>query len=377
MFSRKQKFIFCFILGVILFIPISTQAVWSQAADFFVDSTFDLYGRDRIETQLLKTTNQIYFYADKNWYQNFTQKNDLDNKIYNLASNFEYSIYPKLTNLLETEDLPGIDNDNRIVILIHPLKDNYGGYIRSGDNYSKQKYQFSNEGQIIYLNSNLLLKADLNFLNYELAHEFAHLITLKQKPDAPTWFYELISEFAGQISSNDATITQKRAQGLLYSSEINFSDWQNSEKDYGKIYLFTLYLKEQFGENLFAEALKYPSADGITSFNEALKKYHTNFDDALLNWLITVLYNTCSDNNLKYCYQNLALNNYSIIPYIYYLPMQQKSSLSVTDSLKALSGKWQKVNGGLGTIELKFSIPEQTPITKIPYITQDSQGKKI
>lgn len=66
-----------------------------------------------------------------------------------------------------------------------------------------------------------------------------------------------------------------------------------------------------------------------------------------------------------------------MIPYSYYLPLQAKSLLSVTDSLFSLTGKWQKLNGGLGTVKLKFSIPEQTPITKIPYLIEDSQGKKL
>jgi hypothetical protein len=62
--------------------------------------------------------------------------------------------------------------------------------------------------------------------------------------------------------------------------------------------------------------------------------------------------------------------------YSYYLPIRGKSSLSVTDSISAWTGKWQKITGGLGAIKLKFTIPEQTPISKIPYIVEDNQGKK-
>ncbi len=56
--------------------------------------------------------------------------------------------------------------------------------------------------------------------------------------------------------------------------------------------------------------------------------------------------------------------------------MQEKSTLSVTDSISAWTGKWQKITGGSGTIKLKFTIPEHTPISKIPYIVEDNQGKK-
>jgi len=177
---------------------------------------------------------------------------------------------------------------------------------------------------------------------------------------------------------------------LLYSTEINLKDWINSDKDYGKVYLFALYLKEQFGNGIFAEALKYPSKDGIISLNQALKKINPSlsfdevypvesslreFDRVYLNWLIANVVNDCSVG-IKYCYQNSNLKNFRVLAYSYYLPMQAKSLLSVTDSLYSLIGKWQKLNGGLGTVKLKFSIPEQTPITKIPYIIEDNQGKK-
>jgi len=273
MFSQSRKLAFCFVLGIILFIPTFTQAVWSNTADFYVESDYDLSGRDKIETQLIKITNKIYFYADKDWYNSFLQKSELDSKIYNLSSAFEYKIYPTLTNLLGFEDNPGVDNDSRIIVVLQPLKQSYGGYIQTGDQYFENQYSRSNQGQIIYLNANLIIQSSLDFLSYELAHEFTHLITLKQKPEAETWFYELMSEFAGQaIGVDTSQVTKKRAQSLLYSTEINLKDWENSNKDYGEVYLLGLYLKEQFGNQIFANTLKYPSKDGIISFNGALKQ---------------------------------------------------------------------------------------------------------
>jgi len=378
MFFKRQKLIFCFILGIILFIPVFTQAVWSNTADFYVESDYDLFGRNKIEAQLIKTTNKIYFYADKDWYNSFSQKNELDSKIYNLSSNFEYKIYPFLTNLLGFEDNPGVDNDSRIIVVLEPLKQSFGGYIQTGDQYFKNQYSRSNQGQIIYLNANLINGSTSDFLNYELAHEFTHLITLNQKSEADTWFYELMSEFAGQaIGVDTSQVTKKRAQSLLYSTEINLKDWENSDKDYGKVYLLGLYLKEQFGNQIFADTLKYPSRDGIISFNGAFNQLgiNDNFGDIYLNWLIANLVNNCQ-NSSQYCYQDSDLKDYSAIAYSYYLPMQVKSTLSVTDSISAWTGKWQKITGGSGAVKLKFTIPEDTPISKIPYIIENNQGKK-
>ena len=378
MFSQSRKFVFVIILGIIFFVPVFAQAIWSNAADFYVEPDYDLFGRNKIEAQLIKTTNKIYFYADKDWYNSFSQKNELDSKIYNLSSSFEYKIYPFLTNLLGFEDNPGVDNDSRIIVVLEPLKQSFGGYIQTGDQYFKNQYSRSNEGQIIYLNANLIIQSSLDFLNYELAHEFTHLITLKQKPETETWFYELMSEFAGQaIGVDTSQVTKKRAQSLLYSTEINLKDWKNSDKDYGKVYLLGLYLREQFGNQVFVNTLKYPSRDGIISFNGAFNQLgiNDNFGDIYLNWLIANLVNNCQ-NSSQYCYQDSDLKDYSAIAYSYYLPMQAKSTLSVTDSISAWTGKWQKITGGSGAVKLKFAIPEDTPISKIPYIIENNQGKK-
>ena len=379
MFSFKKKLVLFLIVGLMVSaIPSLSLAFWPQATTFFVESNYDLLNRTQIDVQLIKTTNQFYFYADKNWWDNLTTKNQVNSIIYNLASNFEYKTYPFLTNLLGSEDNPGVDNDSRIVVVLEPLKQSFGGYIQTGDQYFKTQYSRSNEGQIIYLNVNPIIQSSLDFLSYELAHEFTHLITLKQKPEAETWFYELMSEFAGQAIGVDiAQVTKKRAQNLLYSTETNLKDWKNLDKDYGKVYLLGLYLKEQFGSQLFADALKYPSNDGIISLNQALKRTNPslNFNDVYLNWLVTNLVNDCQ-NSSQYCYQNEALKDYSTIAYSYYLPMQAKSTLSVTDSIFSWTGKWQKITGGQGAVKLKFTIPQETPISKIPYIIEDNQGKK-
>jgi len=400
MFSFKEKKISAFAgmtIGLILGLLIIPNFSFASSLErsFNIQSDYDYFSRNKIQAQLIKTTNQIYFYADQKWFDELSSgnKREIDNIIYDLANEFEDKIYPTLTNLFGKEDNPGIDNDSRIIIALHKMKSTIGGYVQTEDSYSSQIYPSSNQGQIIYLNTENILTLSSDSLNYHLAHEFMHLITLKQKPESQTWFSELMSEFTGYSLNYDVDnlIIKKRAQNLLYSTEINLKDWKNSDKDYGKVYLLGLYLKEQFGEKLFVEALKYPSNDGIVSFNQALKKTSPSlnfdevypvesslreFDRVYLNWLITNLYDTCDDNNLKYCYQNPVLKNYSTIPYSYYLPSQSKSSLGVTDSISAWTGKWQKINGGLGTIKLKFTIPEQTPISKIPYIIEDNQGKK-
>ena len=84
--------------------------------------------------------------------------------------------------------------------------------------------------KIISLNSDLIVKPSIEILNYQLAHEFMHLVSLNQKLGAETWFYEFISEFAGQLVEPNLNAIQQRAQGLLYSTEINLINWGNSDR---------------------------------------------------------------------------------------------------------------------------------------------------
>jgi len=373
---KRKRFISVFFVGIIFFIPAFSQAAWSNFESFFIESDYDLYGRNQMETQLLKTTNQFYVYIDAQWYENLIEKQEFNNKIYNLVTNFEYKTYPLLTNLFGYEDIPGIDNDSRLVLVLEPLKNTFGGYVRIVDKDSQEVANYSNEGQIIYLNSDLIVKPSIEILNYQLAHEFMHLVSLNQKLGAETWFYEFISEFAGQlVEPNLNAVIQQRAQGLLYSTEINLINWNNSDKDYGRVYLLGLYLKEQFNNEIIKEVLEHPSESGLISFIEVFKKNQLDFEQVLLNWLIANIVNDCSLGK-EYCYENPVLKNYSIFPYSYYMPDQKKGSLAVANSIKPWSANLQRINGGQGDMKLKFTIPKETPIRKIPYIIESIDNKK-
>lgn len=376
MFFSKKKLKLCIIIGFIFCAPILIQAAWSNSENFFIESQYDLYKRDQLETQLLKVTNQYYIYVDTLWYQNLNTKQEFNDKIYNLITNFEYKTYPLLTSLFGYEDIPGIDDDSRLILVLEPLKDQFGGYIRVVDKDSQEIAKYSNEGQIIYFNSDLILKSPLEILNYQLAHEFMHLVSLNKKPEAETWFYEFMSEYAGQLVMVDSsTVTQQRAQGLLYSTEVNLIHWDNSDKDYSKVYLLGLYLKEQFGDEIITKILKYPSSNGLISFLDIFREYQLDFEQIFLNWMITNIVNDCSLGK-EYCYQNPNLRNYFVFPYPYYIPDKEKDLILVTNSFKPWTANLQRINNVQGDIKLKFTIPKETPIKKIPYIIESVGNNK-
>ena len=70
MTQKRRSGIILGLILVILIIPNFSFAA-SLERSFNIQVDYDYFSRNKIEAQLIKTTNQIYFYADKNWYQNF------------------------------------------------------------------------------------------------------------------------------------------------------------------------------------------------------------------------------------------------------------------------------------------------------------------
>jgi len=387
-FERKQIPAFAgmtiiLILGIALFIPVFAQAISiGQERSFNIQSDYDLAGQTKIETQLIKITNKLYFYADKEWFNklSFGNRQEIDNKLYSLANEFEYKIYPTLTNIFGSEDNPGIDNDLRIIIVLYKMKSNIGGYVQTEDHYSNQIYPRSNMGQIIFLNAENILSLSINNLSYHLAHEFTHLITLNQTPKEEVWLNEARAEYTetllGYGENWNQSNLKNRLQQFLTRTDISLLNWNNTDHDYAEVNLMAHYLTDFYGINVMADSLK-SSLAGIDSLNYALKQngFNNDFSDIFMDWLIANIVNDCSLGE-KYCYQNSSLQDFTVFPYTYYLPTQGKSSLSVTDSIRAWEAKWQKITGGLGIIKLKFTIPGQTSINKIPYIIESVDNKR-
>ncbi len=385
MFFQRRKFVFTIILGIIFFVPVFAQAISvGQERSFNIQSDYDLLSRGKIDTQLIKITNQLYFYADKQWFNKLSSGNrtNIDSKIYNLSSEFEYRIYPILTQTFSFEDNPGIDNDSRILVVLHKMKAEIGGYVQTEDNYSSQIYSRSNEGQIIYLNADNILSLPSNNLNYHLAHEFMHLITLNQNPNEETWLNEARAEYTETLLNYGKdwanSNLQRRVQQFLISTNISLLNWDNANYDYAKVNLLTQYLVEHYGISILVDSL-HSSQSGIPALDYALNKngFSEDFSDVFMNWLITNVVNDCSLGE-KYCYKNPSLQNFTIFPYSYYLPTRGRASLSVTDSLRTWNAKWQKIIGGRDILKMKWKIPEDTPISQVPYvIVKNNEEKQV
>jgi len=374
--SRYLKLIF---LGIIFILfPSIVQAT---IIDFNIDPAYDFLGRSNITAFLQQIGEEAYFYVESGFYQSLDndERKEFAITVKSLSQEFDETIYPQLTGLYGSEWKPGIDNDDRVTILLTRIKTDNGGYFNSGDEYPKAQVVLSNEREMIYLNASHI---ESSLAKSYLAHEFTHLITFNQKDKTygiseETWLNEARAEYAptflGYDEDYENSNLKNRVRTFLQKPTEPLAEWKNLSNDYGALNLFTQYLVDHYGVKVLVNSL-HSEKVSIPSLNEAFgqNRYSEDFSQVFTDWLITVLVNDCQAGS-KYCYLNPNLKQVKILPQLNYLPLAGESILTVTDYTKDWAGNWIKLIGGQGTLKLEF-IGDSNVNFEVPYITQDSSG---
>jgi len=388
MFKKVFKIKICLFLALFLLLgtfSLARAATIREEDNFYIDSSYDLYDREEITAKLIKINSRSYFYVDKSWWGKLTSKdkNRINIKLHELAEEFDEKIYPTLTSEFGSEWKPGIDNDNRVTILFHLMKENDGGYFNNGDEYSRFQNPRSNQREMVYLNANYITG---NVIKSFLAHEFLHLITFNQKEriwriEEEIWLNEARAEYAptfcGYDSEYQRSNLQNRVNEFLKNPSDSITEWQGVPADYGALNLFIQYLVDHYGKKILTDSLR-SSKVGIESIDYALEKngFKKDFSQIFTDWTIAVLVNDCSLGE-EYCYKNENLKNIRIVPESNFLPLTSESSLSVSYATKNWAGNWQKIFGGKDTLTFEFKGGEGNNF-KLPYLVcQDSNGCSI
>ncbi|XOB40756.1 MAG: hypothetical protein ACKKMR_01970 [Candidatus Nealsonbacteria bacterium] len=381
--TKSFKIIF---LGIIfLSLPVFVSAIsLGERTNFFINSTYDLSGREKASATLQRVGKRIYFYIDEQWWEvlGYQEKQKVKQALQTLDYEFYYKIYPTLTSTFGSEWKPGIDKTSYITILIHPMIEGARGYFNNGDEYPRIQNPESNEREMLYLNADYITDT---LAKSFLAHEFVHLITFNQKEknygvEEEVWLNEARAEYAptllGYDDEYEGSNLQKRVQSFISNPSDSITEWQNKPADYGALNLFIQYLVEQYGVEVLADSLKSEKV-GIKSLNESLEKNDsdTDFSQIFTDWTIAVLANDCSLGE-KYCYKNESLKNLRVTPSINFLPLKGKSTLGVSQSTKNWSGNWFKFIGGKGTLKIEF-IGNPGNLFKAPYIVRDFWGEHL
>lgn len=369
--------------AVILLIAAKTSfaANSGDILSFSVDENFDAVARTQVQSVLVKTSPNIYFFFEKEWWNSQTgaRQEEILAKMDGLSVEFDNRIYPVLTSVFGQEWKPGIDGDPKITILFHAMKDGVAGYFRSVDEYVKIQSPDSNEKEMLYLP---IAEIDSFRLKNFLAHELVHLITFNQKEkisgvQEDIWLNEARAEYASTIlgydSAYEGSNLQKRVKDFLGLPSDSLVEWQETKYDYGSANLFTQYLVDHYGISILTDSLKSKFA-GIEAVNEALAKngYKEKFPQIFTDWTIALAVNDCSLDS-KYCYLSQNLKNIKINPPLNFLPLMGDSSLSVTNITKNWAGGWQKIIGGNGDLVFEFSsLPGLN--FRVPYILAGKNG---
>ena len=385
MFLRhKVSIIFISVIAITFAFPDLTLAnsiALGHEQDFFVDSGFDSFKREEITASLQLIGKNAYFYVDLQWLNalNIEERKIVRQALQDLELEFSQRIYPELTSVFGSERKPGIDNNEQITILIHPMN-MAAGYIRIADGYSRIEIPDSNQKEMVYLCSDFV---HTSFAPSYLAHEFMHLITFNQKNQLrnvkeEVWLNEARAEYApsllGYDEQNKISNLSERITVFKNYPFDSLTEWNNKEADYGVINILMQYLVEHYGIKILVDSLQSPYI-GIPSLNFALAKngFEQNFEDIFANWLIAVLANDCSLGN-NYCYQSQTLEDLKIVPSVNFLPLQGQSSLSVSQTTENWAGNWFKFVGGRkGALKVDF-IGNPENLFTIPYLVRDFSG---
>jgi uncharacterized coiled-coil protein SlyX len=363
MINFNNKFKLIFIGLVVFFIPLVISAdTVGQKVNFNVDPLYDVFQRENISATLLEKSANLYFYIDDNWWEKFGSLKEAEIRaaISSLSQEFNSKIYPILTSTFGSEWKPGIDGDEIITVLLHPMKENAKGYYRNIDEYPKLQAIESNQREMIYLNINYITSS---LAKSFLAHEFQHLITFNQREkkfgiSEDVWFQEMFSEYASTLLGYDDVLKgsylEIRIKSFLEKPSDSLTEWQGAASDYGVVNLFTQYLVDYYGKNILIDALN-SSLRGFDAFNYSLKKngYQKDIKAVFSDWKIAVLVNDCSLAR-QYCYKNQNLANLKITPSLNFLPAFGKTSLTIENSIVDWSAQWYKLVGGKNDLKLIF-----------------------
>ena len=379
----SRKFLLAGVLLAALTAPLCFVMADSlgQSHIFFVDKSFDEQGRGQVTASLKIVANNGYFYVEDSWYNNLTteQKTAVDYDLQKLANEFDNNIYPRITAIYGSEWKPGIDNDNKITILLHDIKKGAAGYFRTQDEAPLIQAADSNEREMVFLNTNGLAS---NSIKSYLAHEFSHLITYNQKDrlrgvTEDVWLNEARADYTSTILGyNDiyqGSYLEQRVRNFINNSRDPMMEWLNTEGDYGALDIFTYYLVEKYGVAILAESLK-TNLVGVDSLNSFLRKYgySKTFSQIFSDWTIAIYLNDCS-LGADYCFTKPELAVLKVAPFLILAPSASLTKLGLVYQEKPWAGYWYRIMGGQGKLDLKLAI-EAGVALKVSFVLCSQTG---
>ena len=203
------------------------------------------------------------------------------------AADFEETIRPRVAAAMGEEWTPGVDNDVHLNIVHGALSGGVLGQFSSVDEYPVSVQPFSNQREVIYLNSRNLRVGDRFYLA-TLAHEYQHAVHWNADPTEETWVNEGLSELATELSG----IQPLHGRSVLRSPTPSLIHWPTFISPfYGQALMFFQYLTSQYGDPNDLRPLMTEPADGLAGIDGFLVNVGSEkgFEDVYREWLVANL----------------------------------------------------------------------------------------
>ena len=218
-----------------------------------------------------------------------------------LVKEFDRKIYPQTTRYFGNEARPGIDNDDRITILLMDIRDGFeksgtytSGYFNRGDCYLPHEIP---EGVDLQSNCREMLYVDINPSDVSsndffatIAHEFQHLIHFYHDSEEYDWLNEGCSQLATFLCGYGHPLQLQAYLRAPDNSLLAWNPW-TLVANYGQVYLWSYYVMNKYCSDdeervKFFRELVANKQRGRSSFDTIFKQKRNSFASVFTDFCI-------------------------------------------------------------------------------------------
>ncbi len=235
------------------------------------------------------------------------------------ARTFEQEIYPRTRSFFGSEAQPGVDGDNRIVVLnVGRITGGIIGYFSARDTVPVAVNRYSNEHEMFYMNLSSLRPGTPAYLD-TLAHEFQHMIHWNEQRMSSTWFNEGNSTLSQDLNG---FVSQSYALSFLANPDLQLTAWgaepSSSLAHYGAAHLFMRYLYAHYANapGVLLELIRADAGNKLERFVAVVARRRpdlTSFGDLFAEWALANVLNDPTLDQGQYGYAPEVLG-FSALP---------------------------------------------------------------
>lgn len=243
------------------------------------DNNIDFTGLDwdeaiyLINTTVMAVTDNAVYFHDSSYSGRVSHDTTVATA---LLDEFELNIYPNVTEM--AGDAPDIDNNGKLFVIVTDIRDPlYHGQpgeltggcfwpLHSSENSGESVYSYSNESEIVFIDTVAFSGQELDIAGGLLAHEFTHLVHYSKDNDEDLWLDEGLAVYT-QVACGYGESVNHYIEAFETSSGISLTYFDSRPESYGIAYLFIEYLVSKY-ENNILRGLFTSKTNGMESIAE-------------------------------------------------------------------------------------------------------------